>query len=245
MFILPTELINYISNYSYLILIFVLLQGSLVVILIYLFAEQFSNTKKRKLEDEVVHNEAHKAAVRSLEEAKDTSIKIIGDAHIQAQELLKSSATVSEQMSKDLHDKLSQISDSHIQSLEQTSSKISEDLHNVLKQEGAKGATEIEKISTIVTQGIVTEVENFKEILRKDTYEAEQQVERKIQDEYSAVREEIDTYKKDKLSKIDASIFKIISEVTTNTIGVSLDLDMHQNIIRKILQEAKSNNKLF
>ena len=54
----------------------------------------------------------------------------------------------------------------------------------------------------------------------------------------------IDNYKKEKLNEIDQKIFQIIEDVAKKTIGKSIDLSLHEELVVQALEKAKKENFL-
>jgi hypothetical protein len=241
---LPVEFVNYIAKYSYLIFIFLMLQGSLLIILFYLFLDKFSSTKKVKLQESIVKQEAYAKAVTILEEAKDSSIKIIEEANKKAQMLLGDVQLLTNDVQHDLNNQLQELSQKHVQTLSTTTKDFIDSYKVVLEQEGKKTTDVLEQTTTIVKEALLSEVEQFKDILRKETIDTEEQVKLKIQDEYDQVREELVEYKKSKMAAIDAKIYEIVYDVVTNVTSKALDIDSHQELVIHLLEEAKKEHRL-
>ncbi|NMB69640.1 hypothetical protein GYA27_00350 [candidate division WWE3 bacterium] len=241
---LPVEFVNYIAKYSYLIFIFLMLQGSLLVILFYLFIDKFTSSKKVKLQESTVKQEAYTKALSILEEAKDSSLKIVEDANKRAQVLLGDVQLVTDDVRRDLNDQLQALADKHIQVLSSTNDEFISSFKKALGDESQKTTDVLEQTTTIVRDALLSEVDQFKDILRKETFETEEQLKNRIQDEYAAVRDELDEYKKSKLASIDAKIYEIVYEVASNVTGKSLDVDSHQAVVIQFLEQAKKEHRL-
>jgi len=241
---LPVEFVNYIAKYSYLIFIFIMLQGSLLVILFYLFLDKFSSSKKIKLQESVVKQEAYNKALAILEEAKDSSIRIVEEANKKAQLLLGDVQLLTNDVKHDLNTQLQSLSEKHIQTLTATTAEFIDNYKNTLGAEGKKTTEALEQTTTIVKEALLSEVEQFKDILRKETLDTEEQVKLKIQDEYSQVRAELEEYKKTKTAAIDAKIYEIVYDVVSNVTAKSLDVDAHQDLVMHFLEEAKKEHRL-
>jgi membrane-associated HD superfamily phosphohydrolase len=54
----------------------------------------------------------------------------------------------------------------------------------------------------------------------------------------------IDNYKKEKLNEIDQKIFQMIEDVAKKTIGKSIDLSLHEELVIQALEKAKKENFL-
>jgi len=221
-----------------------MLQGSLLVILFYLFIDKFTSSKKVKLQEATIKQEAYAKALSILEEAKDSSLKIVEDANKRAQALLGDVQLVTNDVRRDLNEQLQALSDKHIQALSSTNDEFIGSFKKALGDESQKTTDVLEQTTTIVRDALLSEVDQFKDILRKETFETEEQVKNKIQDEYTAVRDELAEYKKTKLAAVDAKIYEIVYEVVSNVTGKTLDVDSHQEIVIQFLEQAKKEHRL-
>jgi hypothetical protein len=53
------------------------------------------------------------------------------------------------------------------------------------------------------------------------------------------VEKNIDNYKKEKIKEIDQRIYEIIKQVAKKTIGKTIDLSLHENLVMEALEKSK------
>lgn len=63
-------------------------------------------------------------------------------------------------------------------------------------------------------------------------------------EDYSKVKQELEEYKKERLKEIDENIYELLLSVSKETIGKTLSLEDHQELIIKALEDAKKEKVL-
>ena len=93
-------------------------------------------------------------------------------------------------------------------------------------------------INDIKTQA-QTNVEDFKEILEKETVKSQQLVGEKIDEEYQTLHKELEIYKAKRLKQIDDSVYEILQNVSKKVLGKSIKLNDQEELVLDSLAEAK------
>lgn len=60
-----------------------------------------------------------------------------------------------------------------------------------------------------------------------------------MEKEMAAIQSQLDQYKKEQLSKIESNIYEILARASESVIGQAVNLDLHQELIIKALEQAK------
>jgi len=180
-----------------------------------------------------IESEAHKKAVLILQEARSKATKIISEASA-SQDLLKK--TFEEQLkaaSLDQAKKLETISEDFLKAYQTTLAD--------LKGNNIKT---VSNISKDIEDSTKSELEDFKEILRKETFASQKIVEGKIEEDYKIVEKELETYKAERLKKIEEEIYNIIQNVSKEVLGKTLSLQEHEQLVIDALEKAKKEGAL-
>jgi F0F1-type ATP synthase membrane subunit b/b' len=101
--------------------------------------------------------------------------------------------------------------------------------------------TNIYKDIELTTQ---QDLEKYKEALRQQTFEAQQMAEKRMQEEYQKLEKEIEERKQERLASLENNIYKILTNVSKDIIGRSLDFSSQQDLILKALSDAKKEGVL-
>jgi len=81
--------------------------------------------------------------------------------------------------------------------------------------------------------------ENYKSIVEKQTFEAEKIAKEKINAKYAELEKELELQKQNSLKKLNEDIYKILSNISKEVIGKSLDVEQHEELIINALNKAK------
>src|SRR3989344_3833782 len=90
---LPGDLANLISNYFYPLIIVVVFQGALVLVLFVLFLDKFLSSKPKRVQDEVIKQDAYKQARELLQDAQTKAEELINETTLFTDSFKKSIET--------------------------------------------------------------------------------------------------------------------------------------------------------
>jgi hypothetical protein len=174
-----------------------------------------------------------------LSEAQQKAKSIIEAATIRAKQTITETDYVKAELMKKVENLLNDEAHKDVQLLQNKSYEINDWYKKLLagvEQQHAKKAEEtLNTVENIATE----ELEDFREILKKETMESEQVVSQKVNSEYQKVHLELEGYKAKKMQEINQAANKIVLEVTEEVLGKAISLDEHQKIIVDALEKAK------
>jgi hypothetical protein len=154
--------------------------------------------------------------------------EIIRKANYRALQILENSNIFSKGLRKEMKESVDKLSSTLLDTYKQT-----------IEEEKNRNIKTIEDVSYQVRQELVKEINDFKEILHKETVDSQEMVEGELKTEYDKVKQELDLYKKAELKKIDAKIYEIVVKTTKECVGKTLDVQSHQEIILQCLEDCK------
>jgi F0F1-type ATP synthase membrane subunit b/b' len=161
------------------------------------------------------------------QEAADAQ-NIIRKANYRALQILEGSNIFSKGLRKDMKQSVDKLSHTLLDTYKQT-----------IEEEKARNIKTIEDVSGQVRQELVKEIYDFKEALHKETLGSQELVESKLNSEYEKVKRELALYKENEIKKIDAKIYEIVVKAVRESVGKTLDVQDHQEIILKCLEDSK------
>lgn len=88
------------------------------------------------------------------------------------------------------------------------------------------------------------DMQNFFELIKKQTFEAEKFAEERIKQEYEKLEKEMEIRREEKIKKLDENIYKILSNISKDIIGKSLDMTSQHELILKSLEQAKKEGAI-
>lgn len=102
----------------------------------------------------------------------------------------------------------------------------------------------IQTILNTIKSDAQNSIQDFKDIIEKETLKSQKIVEEKIEREYEDLRKELDVYKQKRLSQIDNSIYEILEQVSKEVLGKALRLSEQETLILEALRNAKEDGVL-
>lgn len=218
-----------------------LLVVSLIFVSFYEFLTKWLRYLQREKErsQETIKAEAYEKATRILEKAKKESLKLISDSNNEAQKILGEAHELSDESKKVLEDGLQSISQRQHQALEKTSNDLLAYYKGIVDQQKQSSLDTLSRVSKDMEEKILEEVDDFGEVLRKETVETQKQVEQKISRKYEDLEKELESYREKQLKKIDERVFELIARVTKLVLGRAISLEEHQSMVLEALEEAK------
>lgn len=233
--------LNISTIYFLAILLLILVLFVVVVFLIYFIFLEFSPDKKIHDAQSVKEN-AYRKAFSIIEEARGRSLKILQDSNAKAQKTLKDASFFNESSQILLNQQLKDMSDKQVSSLDVVSKQLLETYKKSVETEESKNIETLANVSKDLKDELLHEVDEFKEILHRETIESQQMVDQKVAAEFKKVEDEINAYKSRQLKKIDDTVYKILAVVSKDIFGRVLSLEDHQDLVLKSLEKAKDQS---
>ncbi len=214
-----------------------LLFFAIVFLIIFLFYEK--SLSKLKQNEALVREEAYKKASEMLDEARSASLKIIGQSNVTAQESLKNATDYNQKAKDALETEIKTQSSKHLSAFERITAGFLNTFRGKVEEEKEKSLDILQETSKKVTSELVNEVESIKSDFEKETAQSREMLEKRLQEGYQKVDEELTQYQSHKMSQIDNNIYKIVVSVCKETIGETLLIEQHQDLVIKLLEDVK------
>lgn len=90
-----------------------------------------------------------------------------------------------------------------------------------------------------IEKDLMEEVEDFKTTLHRETVGSQEEVEKKIGAEYNKIKIELEQYKKEQMKNIEENVYEILHDLSKTVLGKALNMEEHQELVIKSLEEAK------
>ena len=186
----------------------------------------------QKEEDRLKQHE-QKKSFEILEDARQKAEKIIGNAHFEDQGL-----------KKEFREQLKLVSINSLKAFEEASLDFLKSYQKELIDSKLNTIKIVSNISKDIESDTVSELKDFKEILKKETYASQIIVEQKIEEEYTQTQKEIEDYKTERMKKVENQIYNIIQTVSILVLGKAISLADHESLVIDSLNKAK-REKVF
>ena len=188
-----------------------------------------------------IMGQVHKSEAELLEDARIRAGKIVEDANKKAAEIIGSSNNLNTQSKKMLGEALDTLLKHQTSYFEKVSQDFLEAYKRELESLKQKNIEIVKNILNNIEKDTVKEVEDFDNILQKETFAAQKIVEDKIEKEYSTAQQNVQDYKNEMLRKAEEEIYKILETVAKLTLGKSIPLAEHEQLIIEALEKAKKD----
>ena len=208
---------------------------AVLLLVIYLVVSRSGNTEEELSTDDAYY----KKALKVLEEARLSSLKIVRDANEKALHTLEGSNVFNQNLSSEMEGSLKDMSQRQIDTLEALSNDLFRTYEQAINTEKQKNIDTIHSASETLKEEILNEVGEFKATLHKETVDSQNLVEQELKKEYDSIRQELQKYKEEQYKKIDSMIYDVTILAAKKVIGKSLDLDNQQDLVLESLEEAK------
>lgn len=224
--------------------IFILLIAAVFgLAIVVLFIIQSYNHLIRKVEHAEeekmhLHDSLNQKATQILDEAHEQNLKILEEANRQAAAILSEatlSKTATQAIAKEKLDEVLMLQKKTTDNLNQQFSKNYEAALNKLQSEDVRN---LEKITHEVEETVSREMQDFTKTLKSETVDAHAIMQERIEQEYAKAEQDIDTYKKQQIAKIDASVYPLLKKVINLVIGKSLTAQDHELLVTEAIEEA-------
>jgi len=113
-----------------------------------------------------------------------------------------------------------------------------------VENESDKSIILMQNISNEIKKEVSDSIFKFKEDILSQTIGTQNEIDQKISDEYVQIHNEIEEYRRQKISKIDEAVIETIVEVASKSLNKSFSINEHKEVILNALFEAKSSNLL-
>ena len=219
-----------------------LLSGVLILVIGYFF----STIKKirlyqkdiERIENDIVHHNK-----QAIDRARQKAEEIITAANTRAREIIQQTNKLEDethQAGKQIAEKLLS---SQKEELERARDQLFNQYKTLLENLYQDNVNLFRSISKDIETQAVLEVEDFKNILRRETLESQKIVGKRIDKLYADTQIEVEQYKKQELQKVQDNIYKIIENAVVLAIGKSIDFDKHEDLVMEALEEAIKNQE--
>lgn len=219
-----------------------LLSGVLILVIGHLF-----NTLKKnhlyqkdieKIRKDIVNQSQH-----MLDSARGKAQEIISSANDRAHEIVSQAKILEAKTTENSNEIATQLLTAQREELEKARSQLLKEYRKVLEDLYKENINLFRNISKDIEAQATLEVEDFKNILRRETLESQKIVGKRIDKLYADTQIEVEQYKKQELQKVQDNIYKIVENAVALAIGKSIDLDKHEDLVMEALEEATEKNE--
>jgi flagellar biosynthesis/type III secretory pathway protein FliH len=126
--------------------------------------------------------------------------------------------------------------------LEEASLAISKKFEQQIKEVNDNNIESLKNIYKGIESDVQADYQEYKDAIKKQTFQAESIATEKIKEEYVKLDAEIKDYKTKMIEKVNEDVYKLLLNISKMVLGKSLDLKDHEELIIDALNKAKKEN---
>ncbi len=172
--------------------------------------------------------------------AREKASKIITDASIQADEILKKAETLKSDTGKQLADELIELTRKQKDELTKAAENLRTSFLDVISHLQEEDINILENVTKDIENAAINEVQKFEKQLHDATIGQQEVIDQKIQDAFAKANFDIEEYKKTKAGEADKKLHALLQSAAKEVIGKSLSYEDHKDIIMSALEDVKA-----
>lgn len=181
--------------------------------------------------------ESKKAMDQSLELAR----QIVKTTQENATKNLEISNTFLKELHEDVRNKMSQtISESRL-NIQNTSGEVVQEYQRAIRDLAAAQEKVLRDSQAQVIEATRAKIDEIGRILPDQVLNLHQGLDQKIQEKLAQADKEIETYKQEQFKEVQEKIYRVIGEISKKTIGRSIDVSTHEELVMNALEKARKD----
>ncbi len=197
--------------------------------------------KNSKKSEEIKEKEENRWDDLELKAHEDYQ-KIIESASKQANEIILHASEIKQESTNELQESVEIMLADQKKVLEEASAALSKKFEDQLKQVNDSNILLLKNIYKGIESDVESDYSQYKDVIKKQTFEAENIAKEKIKQEYEKLEIEIKEYREKMMNKVNDDIYKILLNISKTVLGKSLDAKDHEDLIIEALNKAKKEN---
>jgi hypothetical protein len=217
-------------NIFLIIVSFALLLGFMSVLYLYLKLFKRFETQNKELKKHY------------LKKARIEASEIVKEAGQEALSILSDSKSINQEDQSVLDEVVKQIAQEQSSFLKTSVNQLMQEFRTELQQVKNYNIKTLNNISKDIESNTSSQLTGYVKALEQETIDSEKTINKKVQDSYKQVQDEVLAYKKQQLKNVDVNIESLLEKISIEVLERSLSTEDHKDIILKMLEQAKSEN---
>lgn len=167
---------------------------------------------------------------------------IIESANKKAEEIILQATQIKQETTNNLQDSVDMMLEDQKKILEEASTALSKKFEQQINEVNTNNIELLKNIYKGIESDVQADYQEYKDAIKKQTFQAESIASEKIKEEYAKLDTEIKEYKTKMIEKVNEEIYKILLNISKVVIGKSLDLKDHEELVVEALNKAKKEN---
>jgi len=180
---------------------------------------------------------ANEVLVRAEREAEE----IVKEAVEKAHETMTDAQYIKDDLIRSIESSMRSIAESAVVSFQEETQKTHSRFVDLFGEIRDQYKFETQKTVEALEKESARESQNFRDELAKEVVAAQQKADARAEAAYEAVKLELEEYKRQKMSEVDAKINEMVGKVFSEVLGKSLTGDEHAQLVTRALENAKKS----
>lgn len=225
------------SANTYLLVIFAIFQGFLILLVLFLFIDKFFSIRKYRIEQNKIKEEAFKQAQDELTTAQLNAQRIVSDAKLTASKIISEVDLFSKSTVEDFNKSLKNTLDSNVDKINNELVKIGLELQKDLDKERISSIAGFNHALNSFESQISQDITEYKELLSHSAVNAQSSLDQKTLDYADEVRQRLYKYEKERSSVLREEGVRILSKLTKEYFTQIPTNKDNESIVEKILSD--------
>jgi|SRR3989344_139039 len=223
----------------YLAIVVLAINVFILTVLIFAMAYFFKKTSLSREEAEQIKNKAREEAEAFLDNSRKEALKIIGDARIKSEEMLRNVKSFVDGSEEKLQKAIDDFSRQETERLLKASEKFTAVYESSVNAAAHRHLNDLDNIFQGISKTVDQGVAEFQKVLSAEVKKSHEDADRRISEWHENSLKEIEEYKKEALRGVDSAVYKVLALVSKEVIGKTLDMETHRGLILRALETAK------
>lgn len=168
--------------------------------------------------------------------------RVIESASKKAEEIILHASEIKQETTNELQESVEIMLEDQKKVLEEASLALSKKFEDQLKQVNDNNIQMLKNIYKGIENDVESDYSEYKDVIKKQTFEAENIAKEKIKQEYEKLELEVKEYREKMMNKVNDDIYKILINISKDVFGKALNPKEHEDLIIDALNKAKKEN---
>jgi MFS superfamily sulfate permease-like transporter len=176
---------------------------------------------------------------RKLSRLQEKESEIVNAAQDQAEKIIGQAVQIHYASENKINRAAEKLTEDETKELTEKSAEFIKMFDGKIAELNNQNIESFKNISDELVKSVNLHFEELKTLLSRQTVESQKAAEDKIKGEYDKMEQELETYKKEQMEKINNNIYQILLNISKEVFGKKLDTKEHEEMIAKALAEAE------
>lgn len=230
MYILPDNI--------YPILVLIIIQGGLVLLVLYFFIDRLLNARKIQHERELIKNQAFAEATALLEKARKEALDLVGNVHTVIEEYTTQAKTTFENMESKVQNRITRAIDSEHTQITTILKDFGEKALTAAEQTQNDTLAEYREIFSDIKRNFKQSADQYTDIISQKTSAYEAELKENMTHRLSDMDKRLQEYETARAKMYKDVVFTLVQGIALDIFGHSMTMADQEDYVIKIIEKA-------